>query len=125
MVEREWAVIARKLKSVYPKLFTERAELVSWYESLKSYDATAVATAANKWISANRWAPKISEIVDLIPVITAADWMMISQIYHDCGKVAGLPSKKEYLARFSEDERGKLEHYLQSGLRWDERVSQR
>ena len=108
MVKGEWISLAKKLKSVYPKIFAEQTELTAWFDALKEYDTTAVATAIDKWVVGNKWQPKINEIINLIPIRTEYDWTMICEIYKDCGEKDYLPSKEEYLSRFTEKERREL-----------------
>ena len=108
MVERGWSELAKKLKAAFPKMFTDRSELMAWYDALKGYSEEEVSEAINKWCLSNKWAPKISEICQLIPSMTEYDWTMICEIYRDCGEMPGLPSKEEYLERFDEAGRREL-----------------
>lgn len=67
MDKKEFALIAAKLKTFYPKddVFPNDATGAAvqlWYNALMDIPADVLNLAVDKWVALNKWPPKVSEL---------------------------------------------------------------
>ena len=71
MEKKEFALIAAKLQTFYPKenLFPNDASIPLWFNSLQDLPADVLNLAVDKWIALNKWPPKVSELRQMVAEI--------------------------------------------------------
>ena len=73
MEKKNFALIAAKLQTFYPKenLFPNEASIPLWFNSLQDLPADVLNLAVDKWVALNKWPPKVSELRQMVAEISS------------------------------------------------------
>lgn len=67
MTKNEFSIIAKTIKTFYPKenILKEKEEMILWYEMVQDIPYEVASTAIKKWVSLNKWSPTVADIREM------------------------------------------------------------
>lgn len=107
MEKKEFALIAAKLQTFYPKenLFPNEASIPLWFNSLQDLPADVLNLAVDKWVALNKWPPKVSELRQMVAEISSpmpAGWGEAWETVIKAIRKHGIWGEKEALGSMDE-----------------------